>query len=247
MWPIGSTPAPATRVMRDVLFAYGRDVYVLVLQTEHTYVRSRYSYQNRGASPDANANTLHCNSSAYFNYSSKGAQTCDVLVLCCRHNRLLMMNPHVYLLGFLIGSSGLESAFSFSLRPTPPLCSTSSNLVSQQQQPHPLVAQPLPLAPHHDHRQNHRCCALSTPTTVLQARRGGRGRRRGRTEYDDDAAATTAVKEKPAQQQRQGAAGEATLAVQHAADEELLKVAHDHLAVLRPGVLSQALLRIAKV
>lgn len=43
------------------------------------------------------------------------------------------------------------------------------------------------------------------------------------------------------------AAAEATLAVQHAATEDLLRVAHAHRGVLRPGVLSQALLRMAKV
>lgn len=43
------------------------------------------------------------------------------------------------------------------------------------------------------------------------------------------------------------AAAVATLAVQHAATEELLEVAYAHRGVLRPGVLSQALLRMAKV
>lgn len=77
----------------------------------------------------------------------------------------------------------------------------------------------------------------------MHARRGGRGRPRGRT-YNGEGAGAVDVAERPSVP----AAAEATLAVQHAADEdELLRVAHTHLDVLRPGVLAQALLRIAKV
>lgn len=157
-----------------------------------------------------------------------------------------MMNPHVYLLGFLIGSSGIESSLSFSTKPTPPLYSAPCS--HSQHHLHPLLVQQWPFVRHQDHGHYHRrCFPLSTPTT-MHARRGGRGRRRGRTD-SYDAAVAVIPGERPAkqQQQRQGAAGEATLAVQHAADEDLPRVAHDHLAVLRPGVLCQALLRIAKV
>ncbi|CAM9857387.1 unnamed protein product, partial [Hapterophycus canaliculatus] len=83
----------------------------------------------------------------------------------------------------------------------------------------------------------------------LHARRGGKGRRRGKTRSDSppsaagvaSGAAAVAARETPPT-----ASAAATLAVQHAAHHELLGVAYTHRALLRPAVLSQALLRVAK-
>ncbi|CAM9860444.1 unnamed protein product [Ectocarpus sp. 12 AP-2014] len=79
----------------------------------------------------------------------------------------------------------------------------------------------------------------------MHARRGGKGRRRGRASVSGSprqaGAAANAVRETPST-----AAALAALAVQHASHEDLLDVAYSHRAVLRPGLLSQALLRLAK-
>lgn len=129
------------------------------------------------------------------------------------------MNPHTYLLAFLIGSAVIRSP---ALSAHPPVKHVNSNHINNG----------------------------LAPLTRMQARRGGKGRRRGRTDgggassgsHVFDGAGPVPTKESPST-----AAAAATLAVQHAAHHELLVVAHTHKAVLRPGVLSQALLRIAKV
>lgn len=167
------------------------------------------------------------------------------------------MNPHVYLLAFLIGSGKAPPASSSSA-PPPPLPGTTAFLVQPAvgscwrqeggintcHARHSLTTTAAP----HDQRvasRRHRCptSRRSSSLTRADARRGGRGRRRG-VSGSEGAASATAVTHKP----NVTAAAEATLAVQHAAtDEDLLRVAHVHREVLRPGVLSQALLRIAKV
>lgn len=94
------------------------------------------------------------------------------------------------------------------------------------------------------------CHHRSTPLTRMNARRGGKGRRRGRVGGDapvtsGDAAA--AAVPKPVRETPCTAAATATLAIQHAAHEDLLEVAYINRSILSPAVLSQALLRIAKV
>lgn len=80
----------------------------------------------------------------------------------------------------------------------------------------------------------------------MHARRGGRGRHGGKLDRADIAVAD---QPQPQRQPPRGtAAAEATLAVQHASTaDELLQVAHTNRDVLRPGILAQAFLRIAKV
>ena len=137
----------------------------------------------------------------------------------CVHTRKDEMNPHTYLLAFLIGSAITRSP---ALSAQPPI--------------------------KHVVRCSYR--NGSSPLTRMQARRGGKGRRRGRKDggglssgsHVSEGAGAVSAKESPST-----AAASATLAVQHASHHELLGVAHTHKAILRPGVLSQALLRIAKV
>lgn len=132
------------------------------------------------------------------------------------------MNPHACLLAVLI-SSGLAQSPGFPVQP-------------------PLQAlrhAPPDVAPAAAHDR-------PSPLTRMHARRGGKGRRRGRTGISDSprqaGAVANAVREKPST-----AAALAALAVQHASHEDLLAVAYTHRAALRPGLLSQALLRLAKV
>lgn len=129
------------------------------------------------------------------------------------------MNPHTYLLAFLIGSAITRSP---ALSAQPPIKHVISG--------------------------NH--CNGPSPLTRMQARRGGKGRRRGRTDGGGPSSGSRVSEGAgavPAKESPSTAAASATLAVQHASHHELLGVAHTHKAVLRPGVLSQALLRIAKV
>lgn len=128
------------------------------------------------------------------------------------------MNPHACLLAFLIGPA---AATAFAVQP--------------------------PAQTPSERRQD--CCCgshRSAPLTRMHARRGGKGRRRGRVDGGGPAttngAAAVSVRETPST-----AAAIATLAIQHAAHEELLEVAYTNRSILRPAVLSQALLRIAKV
>lgn len=169
------------------------------------------------------------------------------------------MNPHVYLLAFLIGSGKAPPASSSSAE-TPPLPGTTAFLVQPAvglcwrqegsintcHARHSLTTTAT-AAPHDQHvaSRRHRCptSRRSSSLTRADARRGGRGRRRG-VLGSEGAASATAVAHRP----NVTPTAEATLAVQHAAtEEELLRVAHAHRGVLRPGVLSQALLRMAKV
>lgn len=137
--------------------------------------------------------------------------------MLCVQTREAKMSPHAYLLAFLIGSTITRSP---ALSAQPPV--------------------KLVMSSHH---------GGASPLTRMQARRGGKGRRRGRTDSGGppgsrvfEGAGAVPAKESPST-----AAAAATLAVQHAPHQELLVVAHTHKAVLSPGVLSQALLRIAKV
>lgn len=142
------------------------------------------------------------------------------LSVFCVHTREANMNPHAYLLAVLIGSAITRSPA--------------------------LSAQPL-IIKHVRSSKNHHG---SSPLTRMQARRGGKGRRRGRTDGGGPSSGSRVLNGAdavPAKEYSSTAAASATLAVQHAAHHELLVVAHTHKAVLRPGVLSQALLRIAKV
>ena len=168
-----------------------------------------------------------------------------------------MMNPHVYLLAFLIGSGKAPPASSSSAE-APLLPSTTAFLVQPalglcwRQEGgtntcHARHSSTNTAAPHDQHvaSRRHRCptSRRSSSLTRADARRGGRGRRRG-VSGSEGAASATAVAHRP----NVTPAAEATLAVQHAdTEEELLRVAHAHRGVLRPGVLSQALLRMAKV
>lgn len=128
------------------------------------------------------------------------------------------MNPHAHLLAVLISSAVIRSPALSTQPPT-----------------------------------NHVICSHhggSSPLTTMQARRGGKGRRRGRTDGGQPSSASCVLEGAgalPAKESPSTAAAAAALAVQHAAHHELLDVAHTHKTVLRPGVLSQALLRIAKV
>lgn len=148
-----------------------------------------------------------------------------------------MVSAHAYLLAFLIGSGFTQSRSPVSVvafpsasaqRPTRASCHEAS----------------------HDGGRSRTTRRPSSPLTRLHARRGGKGRRRGRTQGDTrpsvdggaSAGAAVAIRETPPT-----ASAAATLAVQHAAHHELLGVAYTHRASLRPAVLSQALLRVAKV
>ncbi|CAN0061635.1 unnamed protein product [Scytosiphon promiscuus] len=146
-----------------------------------------------------------------------------------------MSSAHACLLAFLIGSG-------FTQSPSP---------VSVAAFPSSAAARRPTRAPGHRPSRNNddrlrTTRRLSSPLTRLHARRGGKGRRRGRAQSDGapsvaGGAATAAVRETPPT-----ASAAATLAVQHAAHHVLLGVAYDNRALLRPAVLSQALLRIAK-
>lgn len=168
------------------------------------------------------------------------------------------MNPHVYLLAFLIGSGKappasssavtvppLPSAAAFLVQPAVGSCRRQEGGVNTHHARHSLTTT---AASHHDEhvgsrRQRYPTSRCSSSLTRVGARRGGRGRRRGAS-GSEGAASATAVVNRP----NVTAAAETTLAVQHAdTDEELLRVAYAHRGVLRPGVISQALLRMAKV
>ncbi|CAM9590120.1 unnamed protein product [Ectocarpus sp. 13 AM-2016] len=130
------------------------------------------------------------------------------------------MNPHACLLAVLI-SGGLARSPGFPVQPP----------VQALRHAPPDVT---PAA--HDR---------PSPLTRMHARRGGKGRRRGREDVSGSprqaGSAANAVRETPST-----AAALAALAVQHASHEDLLAVAYSHRAALRPGLLSQALLRLAK-
>lgn len=131
------------------------------------------------------------------------------------------MNPHTYLLAFLIGSAITRSP---ALSAQPPI----KHVISSNDKYH----------------------TGSSPLTRMQARRGGKGRRRGRTDGEGPSSGSRVLEGAgavPVRESPSTAVAAATVAVQHAHHDELLMVAHTHKAVLRPGVLSQALLRIAKV
>lgn len=162
------------------------------------------------------------------------------------------MNYHIYLLAILIGSTIPALEASSSSPSSVARTTTSAAFVDYKARitNHPTTpssprAVPTSTGPH-DPRTN-AWCPSSLPTTALYARRGGRGRRRGRTDSEGGASGIgAAVAQRPSNTTT--AAAEASLAVQHAAtDHEVLGVAHAHRGVLRPGPLSQALLRIAKV
>lgn len=151
------------------------------------------------------------------------------------------------MLALLIGSGITWSPSSSLSLPRPgataflvkPATTSSSQQKDTHRPPHPCFPE------RHDDgylASKHRSSVFyrSPLLARMHASRGGRGRRRGRRDGGGNAAA---VVERPST-----AAAEATLAVQHATTEdELLVVAHAHRGVLRPSVLSQALLRIAKV
>lgn len=180
--------------------------------------------------------------SAYppFRTSAMFVRLLMLLLLGSRHRMLprAMTSAHAYLLAFLIGSGFTQSPSPVSVVAFPtPAAHRPTRAPLQQQASHDCRL-----------RTTRR---LSSPLTTLHARRGGKGRRRGRTRINDpfsapggaSGSAAVAVRETPPTT----ASAAATLAVQHAAHHELLGVAYTHRALLRPAVLSQALLRVAKV
>lgn len=142
------------------------------------------------------------------------------------------MNPHACLLALLIGPA---AATAFAVQP--PAQSPSERCQGGTRS-----------CSHH----------RAAPRTRIRmhARRGGKGRRRGRTcggggpapaAYGTAAPPPLPPPAVPVRRTLSTSAAIATLAIQHAAHEELLDVAYANRSILSPAVLSQALLRIAKV
>lgn len=134
------------------------------------------------------------------------------------------MNPHACLLALLIGPA---AATAFAVQPPSQSPSERCQGVS-------------------------RCCGhhRAAPRTRIRmhARRGGKGRRRGKTGGGvGPATAANGAAAVPVRETPSTSAAISTLAIQHAAHEELLEVAYTNRSILSPAVLSQALLRIAKV